>query len=121
MGRKIDPPEDLGNAMLGLAAESGAVMTQRIAQMLTGRLSASEALRMGAEKHFAFAEAWTRAGWGTLRGDFPHEIWADAMLPYRRAVSANAERLGEAAGVLPDQTAPRKRGFAVLPERFTRR
>lgn len=121
MGRKIDPPEDVGSAMLGLVAESGTVMTRRIAQMLTGRMSASEALRMGAEKQFAFAEAWTRAGWGTLRGDFPHAIWADAMMPYRRAVSANAERLGDTAEMLPEQTSPRNCGFSLLPDRFTRR
>ena len=120
MGRKIDTAEDLGSAMLGLATASGTVMAQRIAQMLTGRLSTSEALRMSAEKQFAFAEAITRAGMGTLRGDFPHEIWADALTPYRQAVSANAERLGEEGSVLPHKS-PRMRCFPALPGRFMHR
>jgi len=121
MARKLDGSEDLGSAILGLATESGTVIAQRVGQMLTGRLSASEALRMGAEKQFAFTEAMARAGMGTLRGDFPFAIWADALTPYRRAVSANAERLGDRRDRLPDAAQHGKRTLPMLPGRGLKR
>lgn len=113
MGTKIESSDDLGSAMLGLAAGSGMVISQRLAQILTGRLSMAECLRMSAEKQFAFAEAMTLAGVATLRGDFPHAVWADAMMPYRRAVSANAERLGEIVEALPDGVTPPRPAIAA--------
>ncbi len=119
MGRNIDGSDDLGAAVLGLVSDSGTVITQRVGRMLTGQLSASEALRMGAEKQFAFAEAMTRAGMGTLRGDFPFAIWADALMPFRQAVSANAERLVAPAPAQVDEAAAGKRGFPALSGRFS--
>jgi hypothetical protein len=68
------------------------VMTTRILRMMTGEMSTREARRMFTEKHTAYSHAQIAGALALMTGG-PAQAGREMAEVYRRAVSANCQRL----------------------------